>query len=201
MTVSELLLPRRIVAATHNLGKVRELSALLRGLGCEVVSAGALGLPEPEETGATFAANAALKAEAAAQASGLWALADDSGLEVAALGGAPGVLSARWGGPQKDFALAMRRVQEELQQRGAADRSARFVCALALAAPAAPTRVFEGYAQGEIVWPPRGGRGFGYDPIFQPLGRSETFGEMAPEEKDSLSHRGQAFAKLKAALA
>jgi len=190
----------RIVAATHNPGKVRELTALLAPFGFEVVSASALGLPEPEETGATFAANAILKAEAAAQGSGLLALADDSGLEVSALGGAPGVYSARWGGPAKDFALAMRRVHQELERSGAPDRAARFVCALALAEPGRPTRVHEGTVAGAIVWPPRGERGFGYDPIFQPAGRSVTFGEMAPEEKHAISHRAKAFSLLQEAL-
>lgn len=191
---------RRIVAATHNPGKVRELTALLAPFGFEVVSAGALGLPEPDETGETFAANAILKADAAAQGSGLLALADDSGLEVAALAGAPGVYSARWAGPGKDFALAMRRVNEELERLGATDRSARFVCALALAEPNQPTRVYEGTVAGQIAWPPRGERGFGYDPIFQPEGRTDTFGEMAPEEKHAMSHRARAFALLQGAL-
>lgn len=192
---------RRIVAATHNPGKVQELKALLAPIGFEVVSAGELGLPEPEETGETFAANAALKAQAAASGAGLLALADDSGLEVAALGGAPGVYSARWGGPSKDFGLAMRRVQEELERVEAKDRTARFVCALALSEPGRETRVFEGTVDGEVVWPPRGALGFGYDPIFRPLGFEQTFAEMPPAEKHAMSHRARAFALLRSCLA
>ena len=190
----------RLVVASHNSGKVREIAALLAPLGVEAVSAGALGLPEPEETETTFAGNAALKASAAASASGLPALADDSGLEVTALGGAPGVYSARWAGPDKDFSIAMRRVWDELQALEAADRSARFVCALALAAPGGGVEVFEGEARGRIVWPPRGDKGFGYDPIFEPQGHARTFGEMPHEEKLPLTHRARAFEKLLAAL-
>jgi len=190
----------RLVVASHNEGKVREIAALLAPLGVEAVSAGALGLPEPEETEATFAGNAALKASAAALASGLPALADDSGLEVFALDGAPGVYSARWAGPHKDFGAAMRRVEDELARTPGADPSARFVCALALAAPGEAVRVFEGEARGRIVWPPRGAKGFGYDPIFQPDGQTRTFGEMTHEEKLPLTHRARAFEKLLAAL-
>lgn len=190
----------RLVVASHNSGKVREIAALLAPLGVEAVSAASLGLPEPEETETTFAGNAALKARAAAQASGLPALADDSGLEVFALDGAPGVYSARWAGPGKDFAVAMARVRDELQAIKAGDRSARFVCALALAGPDGTVDVFEGEARGQIVWPPRGEHGFGYDPIFEPAGHTRTFGEMPHEEKLPLTHRARAFEKLLAAL-
>ena len=191
---------QRLVAATHNVGKVRELHDLLAPYALSVVSAGELGLPEPEETGATFQANADLKALAAAKGAGLPALADDSGLEVAALDGAPGIYSARWAGPGKDFAFAMQRVHDELQQRGAQDLSARFVCALALAEPGGEMRVFEGEARGTLVWPPRGERGFGYDPMFEPAGHARTFGEMTHDEKLPLTHRARAFEKLLAAL-
>lgn len=190
----------RLVVASHNAGKVREIATLLAPLGVEAVSAASLGLPEPQETETTFAGNAALKARAAAEASGLPALADDSGLEVAALGGAPGVYSARWAGENRDFASAMARVRDEMQARKATDRSARFVCALALAAPSGRVDVFEGEARGEIVWPPRGDKGFGYDPIFEPQGYTRTFGEMSHEEKVPLTHRARAFEKLIAAI-
>ena len=190
----------RLVVASHNSGKVREIAALLAPLGVEAVSAVSLGLPEPEETETTFAGNAALKAHAAAEASGLPALADDSGLEVAALGGAPGVYSARWAGENRDFAIAMARVRDEMQARKATDRSARFVCVLALATPGGRVDVFEGEARGQIVWPPRGDKGFGYDPIFEPEGHTRTFGEMSHEEKLPLTHRAHAFEKLIAAL-
>ncbi len=189
----------RIVAASHNAGKVRELAELFAPYGVECVSAASLGLPEPEETGASFAANAALKAEAAARASGMIAIADDSGLEVAALGGAPGIHSARWGGETKDFGLAMQRVHRELEERRASDLSANFTCALALAAPDGPAQVFEGKVFGTLSFPPRGSFGFGYDPIFVPDGYRETFGEMAPALKNELSHRMRAFEKLMAA--
>jgi XTP/dITP diphosphohydrolase len=191
----------RLVVASHNQGKVREISALLAPLGVETVSAAALGLDEPEETEATFAGNAALKAQAAAQGSGLPALADDSGLEVFGLGGAPGVYSARWAGPDKDFGAAMERVWRELQEKGAGDISARFVCVLALAQPDGSVETFEGEARGRIVWPPRGAHGFGYDPIFVPDGHTRTFGEMRHEEKLPLTHRARAFEKFVAALA
>ncbi len=190
----------RLVVASHNAGKVREIAALLAPLGVEAVSAGALGLPEPEETETTFTGNARLKAEAAAKASGLPALADDSGLEVFALDRAPGVYSARWAGPDKDFRAAMERVWRELEARSASDRSARFVCALALAKPNGETHVFEGEARGEIVWPPRGEKGFGYDPIFVATGQTRTFGEMTHEEKLPLTHRARAFEQFLAAL-
>jgi len=194
----------KLVVASHNPGKVREIGALLAGLGVEAVSAGALGLPEPDETEATFIGNAALKARAAAEAAGLPALADDSGLEVFALGGAPGIYSARWAGPAKDFRLAMEKVWRELGEARAADFSARFVCALALTMPDGSVETFEGEARGHIVWPPRGERGFGYDPIFvpdgQPAGESRTFAEMSAEEKLPLTHRAKAFALLLKAL-
>ncbi len=190
----------RLVVASHNAGKVREIGALLAPLGVEAVSAGALGLPEPEETETTFIGNAALKARAAAEASGLPALADDSGLEVFGIGGDPGVYSARWAGPNKDFGFAMQRVHEELEKSGATDFSARFVCALALAEPGGAVEVFEGDVRGEIVWPPRGAQGFGYDPIFQPNGLDRTFGEMSHDEKLPMTHRARAFEKLLASL-
>ena len=184
----------RLVVASHNAGKVREIEELLAPFAAECVSAAALGLPEPEETGATFEANAELKARAAAAASGLPSLADDSGLAVDALGGEPGVYSARWGGPDRDFALAMRKVEERLA--GAADRRARFVAVLCLAWPDGEVASFRGEVRGTLVWPPRGSKGFGYDPIFLPEGRSQTFGEMEPDEKHAISHRADAFAKL-----
>lgn len=190
----------RLVLASHNAGKVREIAALLAPLGVEVVSAASLGLPEPEETETTFTGNAALKARAAAEASGLPALADDSGLEVFALGGDPGVYSARWAGPDKNFGAAMERVEDELVAREATDRSARFVCALALAEPGGAVEVFEGEARGRIVWPPRGDKGFGYDPIFEPEGQDRTFGQMSHDEKLPLTHRARAFEKLLASL-
>jgi XTP/dITP diphosphohydrolase len=186
----------RLVIASHNPGKVREIDDLLAPFGVATVGAAALGLPEPEETGATFAANAELKARAAARASGLPALADDSGLSVAALGGAPGIHSARWAGPDKDFAVAMARVWRELEARGAADRGAEFVCALSLCWPDGHCETFEGRVAGDLVWPPRGAFGFGYDPIFVPAGGDLTFGEMAPAEKHAISHRARAFAQL-----
>lgn len=196
-----LRLAGRLVVASHNAGKVREIAALLAPLGVEAVSAAALGLPEPEETETSFAGNASLKAEAAARASGLPALADDSGLEVFALDRTPGVYSARWAGPHKDFRAAMARVWRELAEKDATDLSARFVCALALASPDGETAVFEGEARGQIVWPPRGEKGFGYDPIFAPDGLTRTFGEMTHAEKLPLTHRARAFEKLLAALA
>ena len=189
----------RIIVASHNEGKVRELAELFAPYDVDCVSAASLGLPEPEETGTSFAENAALKAEAAANASYMTAIADDSGLEVAALGGAPGIHSARWGGEARDFGLAMQHVHRELEAKGASDLRANFVCALALAAPERPARVFEGRVFGTLAWPPRGYRGFGYDPIFVPEGYTQTFGEMAPAEKNALSHRMRAFEKLMAA--
>lgn len=187
----------RLVIASHNAGKVREIAQLLAPFGAAVVSAAALGLPEPEETGTTFIANAELKARAAARAAELPALADDSGLAVTALGGDPGIYSARWAGPDKDFAAAMALVHQRLGD--AADRSARFVCALALAWPDGHCESFEGTVEGIIVWPPRGSQGFGYDPIFLPKGGTLTFGEMAAAAKHAISHRAEAFRKLVAA--
>ena len=199
----------RIVAATHNAGKLREIEELLGPYGVEAIGAGSLGLNEPEETGLTFVDNAVLKAEAAARASGQAALADDSGLCVAALGGAPGVHSARWAGEARDFAGAMARVEKELLSAGASRPwRAHFISALALAWPDRRTDVFEGRVDGELVFPPRGVKGFGYDPIFRPDGHSRTFGEMSSEEKHglpsdgslALSHRARAFQKLAQAL-
>jgi XTP/dITP diphosphohydrolase len=189
----------RLVVASHNAGKVREIGELLAPLAVEAVSAGALGLPEPEETEPTFAGNAALKARAAAEASHMRALADDSGLEVFALRGAPGIYSARWAGPSKDFRAAMERVWSELTQLGVTDFSARFVCVLALASPGGAVETFEGEALGRVVWPPRGDKGFGYDPMFVPEGHDCTFGEMSPQAKLPLTHRARAFEKLLAA--
>lgn len=187
----------RLVVASHNPGKLAEIEALLAPYGVATVGAAALGLPEPEETGATFEDNAALKARAAAAASGLVALADDSGLVVPALGGAPGIYSARWAGPAKDFRIAMERVQRELGQSSSlGERRARFVAVLALAWPDGEIATYRGEAHGALIWPPRGERGFGYDPIFVPDGYDMTFGEMDPEEKHRISHRARAFAKL-----
>lgn len=180
--------------ASHNPGKAREIAELLAPFGVAVVSAAALGLSEPEETGRTFAENAELKARAAAKAAGLPALADDSGLEVAALRGAPGTHSARWAGPTKDFAAAMRKIEAAL--KGQNDRAAHFTCALALAWPDGHCDVFEGRVDGHLVWPPRGSHGFGYDPIFVPEGFAQTFGEMEPAAKHAISHRADAFRKL-----
>ncbi len=188
--------PRELIVASHNPGKVREIAALLEGLGIRAIGAAELGLVEPEETGATFAENALLKARAAADATGKPTLADDSGLVVRALSGAPGIYSARWAGPDKDFSFAMARVERELAERDAKDRSAKFVCALALAMPPSHSRVFEGEVAGTLVFPPRGARGFGYDPIFVADGMDETFGEIEPDVKHAISHRARAFAKL-----
>ena len=189
----------RLVAATHNLGKARELAVLLGGR-VALTAAGELGLPEPDETETTFAGNALLKARLAADASGLIALADDSGLSVTALDGAPGIYSARWAGPTRDFAMAMAKVEERLEAMETTDRSAWFTCALAVAWPLGPAVVVEGYIHGALSFPPRGTLGFGYDPIFVPEGATATFGEMAAAAKDAISHRAQAFAKLTAAL-
>jgi XTP/dITP diphosphohydrolase len=189
----------RILAATHNPGKVPEIEALLGGH-YEVVTAGSLNLPEPDETESTFVGNALLKARHAADLSGEVSLADDSGLSVAALDGAPGIFSARWAGPDKDFAFAMRRVEERLEEIGSDDKRAWFTSALAVAWPNGPAVVVEGQIHGRLTFPPRGDRGFGYDPIFIPEGRTQTFGELDPALKDSLSHRARAFEKLKAAL-
>ena len=184
----------KLVIASHNKGKIREIGELLAPFGVEVVSAGEMGVEEPEETGKTFIANALLKAHHSAAATGLPALADDSGLAVDALDGAPGIYSARWGGPQRDFNLAMTRVNEELGD--SANRDARFVCALALAWPDGHAEAFEGTVAGAIYWPPRGEKGFGYDPIFRARDRKITFAEMEPAEKHAISHRADAFKKL-----
>lgn len=184
----------RLVIATHNPGKLREIAALLAPHGADAVSAGDLGLPEPEEDAPDFAGNARIKALAAATAAGLPALADDSGFCVAALGGAPGVFSARWAGADKDFGPAMARVNSEL---GAAeDRRAWFIAALCLAWPDGHTETFIGRVDGTAIWPPRGQKGFGYDPMFVPAGGSQSFGEMEPDEKHAISHRARAFAQL-----
>jgi len=189
----------RLVVATHNPGKARELAQILENR-FELVTAGDLALPEPEETETTFVGNALLKARTAAEASGLPALADDSGLSTAALDGAPGIFSARWAGPAKDFALAMRNLEDRILESGREEREAWFTCALAVAWPGGPAVVVEGRIDGTLTFPPRGDRGFGYDPIFTPEGGGLTFGEMDPAEKDAMSHRARAFAKLKAAL-
>jgi len=196
-----LLLPpgETLVAATHNPGKARELAALLEGR-FTVLTAGELNIPEPDETETTFVGNALLKARHAAEVSGRIALADDSGLSVTALEGAPGIFSARWAGPTKDFAIAMDKVATRLDEIGADDRHAWFTCALAVAWPDGPSVVVEGRVDGALVFPGRGTLGFGYDPIFVPEGGDLTFGEMDPVAKEAISHRTRAFEKLKAAL-
>ena len=190
----------RLVVASHNKGKAREMAELLAPYEVEVLSAADLGLAEPEETGSSFIANAELKARAAAKAAGLPALADDSGLCVDALDGAPGIYSARWAGQTKDFAMVMRNVQEKLQAKGAVDRKAHFVSALCIAWPDGQTETFEGRVDGTLVWPPRGTLGFGYDPMFVPDGCDMTFGEMEPSRKHAMSHRALAFRKLADAI-
>ena len=184
----------RLVIASHNAGKVREIVDLLKPYDAQIVSAAELGLAEPEETGTTFAANAELKALAAARAAGSPALADDSGLVVKALDGQPGIHSARWAGPERDFAAAMERIEHALGPD--ADRRARFVSALTLAWPDGHRETREGRVTGTLVWPPRGDNGFGYDPMFQPDGLEITFGEMSPDDKHAISHRANAFRKL-----
>ncbi len=184
----------RLVIASHNAGKVREIADLLKTHDAQIVSAAELGLAEPEETGTTFIANAELKALAAARAAGFPALADDSGLAVKALDGKPGIHSARWAGPARDFAAAMERIEHALGPD--ADRRARFVSALTLAWPDGHCETREGRVTGTLVWPPRGGNGFGYDPMFRPDGLEITFGEMAPNDKHAISHRANAFRKL-----
>ncbi|WP_114186442.1 RdgB/HAM1 family non-canonical purine NTP pyrophosphatase [Microvirga aerophila] len=201
----------KVVIATHNAGKLREMQELLGPFGVEAVSAGELGLPEPAETGHMFAENAAIKAHAAARTTGLPALSDDSGLCVDALDGAPGLFTADWAGPAKDFPAAMGRVERELQKRGIAEngnRKAHFVSALVIAWPDGHEELFEGRVFGQVVWPPRGTEGFGYDPMFQPDGFDRTFGELSREEKHgidwskpepkALSHRARAFLSLAA---
>jgi XTP/dITP diphosphohydrolase len=195
-------MPRRLAAgtelvlATHNRGKLAEIDAMLRPFEVRVVSAADIGLPEPVEDAPDFAGNARLKALVAAEASNRPALSDDSGFCVAALDGAPGVFSARWAGPGKDFAGAMARVEKELAESGAADRRAWFVCVLCLAWPDGHTEHFEGRVDGTAVWPPRGAHGFGYDPMFVPEDATQTFGEMTPAEKHARNHRARAFALL-----
>jgi len=194
----------KLVVASHNKGKIWEINQLIAPYGLEAVSAGALGLPEPEETETTFEGNARLKALAAATGSGLPALADDSGLEVECLGGAPGIFSARWAGPQKDFSVAMEKVAQEITARhgwAAPGPRANFISVLCLAWPDGDTQTYEGKVFGRLVWPPRGGNGFGYDPMFVPDGYDQTFGEMEPAGKYAISHRTRAFdAFRKAAL-
>jgi XTP/dITP diphosphohydrolase len=185
-----------LLIASHNRGKLVEIEALVRPFGITAVGAGELGLPEPEETGQTFAENAALKAKAAAIGAGMTALADDSGLCVAALDGAPGIYSARWAGPQRDFHAAMARIEKELKALNTTDLSAKFVCVLALAAPGGGCDTFIGEVHGTLTFPPRGGGGFGYDPIFVADGMRQTFGEIDPAHKHAISHRARAFAKF-----
>ncbi|QKG71565.1 RdgB/HAM1 family non-canonical purine NTP pyrophosphatase [Erythrobacter mangrovi] len=193
-----------LVIATHNAGKLKEIGALLEPYGVKCLSAGSLGLPEPAEIGTTFAQNALIKARAAAEASGLVALADDSGLSVAALDGRPGVYTADWaerqwfeGEPGRDWYMAMGKVEGMLQQQGAdVDRSCAFHCVLALAWPDGEYAIYEGSVAGTLAWPPRGTMGFGYDPVFVPIGRDVTMAELDPAEKHAISHRADAFAKL-----
>ena len=192
----------RLLAATHNPGKVKEFNELLAPLGFQTVSAAELGLAEPEETAQTFQGNAELKALTAARTAGEPALADDSGLAADGLAGAPGIYSARWAGPGKDFAAAIQKVEDGLAAEttadGEVDRRASFISVLSLAWPDGHVESFEGVVRGPLVWPPRGDRGFGYDPIFVPEGETETFGEMDPARKHTMSHRAVAFAKFKA---
>jgi XTP/dITP diphosphohydrolase len=197
------LAPGKLVIASHNEGKVREIRALLAPYGIDPVSAASLGIPEPEETGTSFAANAELKARFSADLSGLVALADDSGLCVDALGGDPGVYTANWAETPngRDWKLAMRKVEEALQAQGpGAGRDAHFMCVLSLCWPDGHVESFEGRVEGTLAWPPRGTVGFGYDPVFVPLGDMRTFAELDPDEKHRISHRAAAFAKLVAAL-
>ena len=191
-------LPRssHLVVASHNQGKVREIKALLGPHGIQPISAGSLGLPEPEETGLTFAANTEIKAHASAKGSGHAALADDSGLCVDALDGAPGIYSARWAGPTKDFRIAMTRIHDELRHKGLTSSKAKFVCALTVALPSGEFQTFEGEVHGRLTFPPRGDHGFGYDPIFIANGMEETFAEIDPAKKHAMSHRAKAFEKL-----
>lgn len=202
--MSTPLLPRgsALVIATHNTGKVREIAELLAPFDLRVSSAAEHHLPEPEEDGATFAANAEIKARAAAQATGLPALADDSGLGVEALDGAPGIYSARWAGPDKDFSLAMERVRQELEATGLPPQDWRgwFICDLCLCLPDGSIHHFEGRVDGTLAFPPRGDKGFGYDPIFVPEGETRRFAEMPPQEKHAMSHRARAFTRFVAAV-
>ena len=204
MTNPKLKAGTKIVVASHNQGKVREIRDLLRPYGLETVSAAELNLPEPEETETTFSGNAKLKALAAAKAAGLPALSDDSGLAVDALGGDPGIYAARWAelprieketyGQRRDFDMAMWHVNDRLGETG--NRRARFICALCLAWPSGETTVYEGTVEGEMIWPPRGQKGFGYDPMFQQLGETKTFAEIDPAAKHAVSHRADAFTKF-----
>jgi XTP/dITP diphosphohydrolase len=199
LTTRALKKGETLVVATHNKGKLREFADLLAPHGLTAKLAGDLGLPEPEETGVTFEENAAIKAAAAAVASGMPSLADDSGVVVDALGGAPGVYSARWAGPDKDFAIAMQRVEDGLRAANAmtaAERTARFVAVLCLAFPDGTSECWRGEIEGTMIWPPRGTNGFGYDPMFLPEGETKTFGELTREEKHGRSHRARAFAKF-----
>lgn len=192
-----------LVIATHNKGKLIEFQALFQSLGVEIVTAGDLGVPEPEETGETFEENARLKAVISAFATGKIALADDSGIAIEALGGAPGIYSARWAGEDRDFMVAMKRVEDELQANGATrpeQRRAEFICVLCLANQIGEVQFFEGRTAGHVVWPPRGAKGFGYDPMFVPDGYTLTFGEMEPEQKYELAHRTKAFDAFRAAM-
>ena len=186
------------VLASHNKGKIKEIGELLAPYGIALQSAADFSLPDPAETENSFAGNALLKARAAAEATNRPALADDSGLCVTALGGQPGIHSARWAGEPRDFGRAMQRIESELQASGSADRHAAFVCVLALAFPDGTHRFYEGRIEGEMVWPPRGTGGFGYDPVFRPAGEARVFAEMTSAEKAALSHRGRALAKLMA---
>jgi XTP/dITP diphosphohydrolase len=189
----------RLILASHNPGKIREIGALLAPLSITVIPAGTIGLPEPAETGANFAENALIKARAAATAGGLPALADDSGLAVETLSGEPGIYSARWAGPARDFAMAMRSLEEKLRAAGASapeQRRAEFICVLSLCLPEGWHQEFEGRVAGRVVWPPRGTLGFGYDPMFMPDGYDMTFGEMPPDAKHGISHRAAAFRKF-----
>jgi XTP/dITP diphosphohydrolase len=187
------LTEKKLVVASHNPGKVREIGDLIAPFRIDAVSAASLHLPEPEETETTFVGNARLKAKAASGAAGLPALADDSGLCVDALGGEPGIYSARWAGPAKDFGVAMQKVHDRLTALHTDDHRAHFVCALAVAWPDGHMEVFEGKVHGTLIWPPRGALGFGYDPIFVPDGHALTFGEMDPVKKHAISHRARAF--------
>lgn len=195
----KLIKGMRLLVATHNPGKAVEIAALLDG-NYDVVTMSDQNLPEPDETETTFCGNALLKARHAAEASGLVALADDSGLSVRALDGAPGIFSARWAGPEKDFSHAMAKVEQRLEEISSDDRAAWFTSALAVAWPQGPAVVVEGRVDGTLTFPPRGNRGFGYDPIFVPEGHDQTFGEMEPAFKDGISHRARAFDLLKDAL-
>ena len=191
----------KIIVASHNQGKVREIRELLAPLGVETMSAAELNLPEPEETETSFAGNARLKALAAAKAAGIPALSDDSGLAVDALDGAPGIYAARWAekpkfeGGGRDFDMAMWHVHDQMEQKGG-PKTARFICALCLAFPDGHTEIYEGKVEGEMVWPPRGDKGFGYDPVFQAMGDSLTFAQIDPAEKHAKSHRADAFEKF-----